>query len=54
MVFNDRHLTGIAARHPTDLEALSLCAGIGPAKLEAYGDELVELLRSLGPASPAG
>jgi DNA helicase-2/ATP-dependent DNA helicase PcrA len=49
VVLNDRHLTGIAERHPTDLDGLSRCAGIGPARLEAYGDELVELLRSLGP-----
>jgi DNA helicase II / ATP-dependent DNA helicase PcrA len=53
VVLNDRHLTGIAERHPTDLEGLALCAGIGPARLEAYGDELVELLRSLGPTSSA-
>jgi DNA helicase II / ATP-dependent DNA helicase PcrA len=48
VVLNDRYLTGIAERHPTTLEALALCSGIGPAKLEAYGDDIVELLRAHG------
>ena len=54
VVLNDRHLTGVAERHPTDLEGLARCPGIGPARLEAYGEELVELLRSLGRPSSGG
>jgi DNA helicase-2/ATP-dependent DNA helicase PcrA len=45
VVLHDRHLTTIAQRHPTTLDELAGCPGIGPARLEAYGDDLVELLR---------
>jgi DNA helicase-2/ATP-dependent DNA helicase PcrA len=45
-VLNDRHLVGIAERLPSDRRALSACPGIGPAKLDAYGDDLLELVRS--------
>ncbi|HEX6421565.1 MAG TPA: ATP-dependent DNA helicase UvrD2 [Acidimicrobiales bacterium] len=46
VVINDRHLMGIAERRPTDARALAACPGIGPAKLAAYGDELVALVRA--------
>jgi DNA helicase-2/ATP-dependent DNA helicase PcrA len=57
VVIHDRHLTAIAERRPMDRAALAACPGIGPAKLAAYGDELVSLVRnvSAGPgASGAG
>jgi DNA helicase-2/ATP-dependent DNA helicase PcrA len=57
VVIHDRHLTAIAERRPMDRVALAACPGIGPAKLAAYGDELVSLVRnvSAGPgASDAG
>ncbi len=44
VVINDRHLMGIAERRPTSTRALAACPGIGPAKLAAYGDELVALV----------
>ena len=47
VVIHDRHLVGIAERRPTDRAALAACPGIGPAKLAAYGDELVSLVRAL-------
>lgn len=47
VVLNDKHLDGIAERHPTSLPELRACPGIGPAKLESYGDEILELLASL-------
>jgi DNA helicase-2/ATP-dependent DNA helicase PcrA len=47
VVLSDKHLAGIAARHPTSLAELRLCPGIGPAKLETYGEEILELLSSL-------
>jgi DNA helicase-2/ATP-dependent DNA helicase PcrA len=56
VVINDRHLVGIAERRPTDHAALASCPGIGPAKLAAYGDELVSLVRALetdGASSPS-
>jgi DNA helicase-2/ATP-dependent DNA helicase PcrA len=46
VVMHDRHLVTIAERRPASLEALARCPGIGPARLEAYGDDLVELLRA--------
>jgi DNA helicase-2/ATP-dependent DNA helicase PcrA len=44
VVINDRHLMGIAERRPTSTKALASCPGIGPAKLAAYGDELIALV----------
>ncbi|HEY6697357.1 MAG TPA: ATP-dependent DNA helicase UvrD2 [Acidimicrobiales bacterium] len=47
VVIHDRHLLAIAERRPTDRGALAACPGIGPAKLAAYGDELVSLVRGI-------
>jgi DNA helicase-2/ATP-dependent DNA helicase PcrA len=44
VVLSDKHLEGIAERHPANLNALRACPGIGPAKLEAYGEEILEVL----------
>jgi DNA helicase-2/ATP-dependent DNA helicase PcrA len=44
VVFNDRTLEAIAALRPTTETALLEVPGIGPAKLEAYGDQLLDLL----------
>jgi DNA helicase-2/ATP-dependent DNA helicase PcrA len=44
IVLSDRHLMGIAERRPTTTRELATCPGIGPAKLAAYGDELIELV----------
>ena len=46
VVLQDRHLTTIAGRRPTTLDELARCPGIGPVRLDAYGEEIVELLRS--------
>jgi DNA helicase-2/ATP-dependent DNA helicase PcrA len=54
VVIHDRHLVAIAERRPTDRAALAACPGIGPAKLAAYGDELVSLVRGLGAEPAAG
>ena len=47
VVLNDSHLAGIAERHPTGLVELRACPGIGPAKLESYGEEILDLLASV-------
>ena len=47
VVLSDKHLDGIAERHPTSLAELRACPGIGPAKLDSYGDEIIEVLTSL-------
>ncbi|HEX6616729.1 MAG TPA: ATP-dependent DNA helicase RecQ [Gemmatimonadales bacterium] len=44
VIFHDRTLEALAAVQPHDREALRRVRGIGPAKLEAYGDALLELL----------
>jgi DNA helicase-2/ATP-dependent DNA helicase PcrA len=44
VVFNDRTLEAIAALRPTTETALLEIPGIGPAKLDAYGDQLLDLL----------
>ncbi len=44
VVLSDKHLDGIAERHPTSLAELRACPGIGPAKLDTYGDEILECL----------
>lgn len=44
VVLSDKHLDGIAARLPTTLDALRACPGIGPAKLDSYGDEILAVL----------
>jgi ATP-dependent DNA helicase RecQ len=45
VVFHDRTLVELAARQPTDQETLGAIAGIGAAKLERYGEGLLEVLR---------
>ena len=41
---HDRVLEAIAEKLPTDLSALARVPGIGPAKLEAFGDELLAVV----------
>ena len=47
VVLSDKHLDGIAERHPTSMAELRACPGIGPAKLDSYGDEILEVLSGL-------
>lgn len=47
VVLSDKHLAGIAERMPTTLEGLRSCPGIGPAKLDTYGEEILEVLTSI-------
>ena len=44
VVFSDRTLEAIVLARPSSPEGLLECPGIGPAKLEAYGDDLLDLL----------
>jgi DNA helicase-2/ATP-dependent DNA helicase PcrA len=44
IVMSDRHLLGIAERRPATEAELATCPGIGPAKLAAYGDELIAVV----------
>ena len=44
VIFHDTTLAALAAARPADRRALLAVRGLGPAKLEAYGDALLELL----------
>ena len=44
VIFHDSTLEALAAAQPRDREALRQVRGIGPAKLEAYGEALLRLL----------
>ena len=47
VVVNDKHLRGIALARPATPAELVACDGIGPAKLERYGDEILAVLEAL-------
>jgi DNA helicase-2/ATP-dependent DNA helicase PcrA len=44
-VFDNKTLEAIAEYAPEDRSALAAVPGIGPKKLELYGDEVLDLLR---------
>ncbi|MGI8711099.1 MAG: ATP-dependent DNA helicase UvrD2, partial [Acidimicrobiales bacterium] len=44
VVLSDAHLRGIALARPADAAALRTCDGIGPTKLERYGDDILARL----------
>jgi DNA helicase-2/ATP-dependent DNA helicase PcrA len=46
VVFHDRTLVEIAERQPRDQAELATIAGVGPAKLERYGTEVLAALAS--------
>ena len=47
IVVNDKHLRGIALARPSTPAELVACDGIGPAKLERYGDEILAVARAV-------
>jgi DNA helicase II / ATP-dependent DNA helicase PcrA len=49
VVLHDAHLETIAASAPTTLGELSRCPGIGPTKLERYGEEIIAIVSELAP-----
>ncbi|MDQ1436121.1 MAG: ATP-dependent helicase UvrD/PcrA [Actinomycetota bacterium] len=49
IVLSDAHLEGIADRRPESLMELAGCTGIGPTKLERYGDEIVAVIADSPP-----
>jgi DNA helicase-2/ATP-dependent DNA helicase PcrA len=46
VVLNDSELAGIAARHPKTLAELAQCKGIGPNRLDRWGDEMLATLNA--------
>jgi DNA helicase II / ATP-dependent DNA helicase PcrA len=53
-VFDDKTLAAIATAVPTGLEALVQVRGVGPAKLEQYGDDIVGIVESVVEDDPKG
>jgi len=44
VVLNDKEADGISARLPSTLSELADCRGMGPLRLERWGDEILALL----------
>ncbi|MBA2523079.1 MAG: ATP-dependent DNA helicase UvrD2, partial [Solirubrobacterales bacterium] len=47
VVLTNRQLEGVADAMPTDARELLACDGIGPSRLERYGDEILAVLDSV-------
>ncbi|MGH9171225.1 MAG: ATP-dependent DNA helicase UvrD2 [Acidimicrobiales bacterium] len=48
VVLSDADLEGIVTRRPTTLRELARCRGIGPLRLEKYGDDILAVMESAG------
>ena len=53
VVLPDKYLKGIAAARPRTLQALRLLPGIGPTKLELYGEEILAVMEQLPATAPS-
>jgi ATP-dependent DNA helicase RecQ len=53
VVFPDRTLAEIATRRPRSTAALADIRGVGPAKLEKYGERFLALIRDAGETEAA-
>jgi DNA helicase-2/ATP-dependent DNA helicase PcrA len=51
VVMNDADLRGVAERAPASLAELGACHGIGPLRLERYGDEILAIVEEAGAAA---
>jgi ATP-dependent DNA helicase RecQ len=47
VIFHDTTLAEIARRGPRSLQELATVPGVGPAKLDRYGDEVLGSLRTV-------
>jgi ATP-dependent DNA helicase RecQ len=45
VIFPDRTLVEMAVRRPVSLDALSGVRGVGPTKLERYGEKILAVIR---------
>ncbi|MHB1582952.1 MAG: ATP-dependent DNA helicase UvrD2 [Acidimicrobiales bacterium] len=48
VVLHDAHLRSIVEHHPRSLAELARCKGMGPTKLERWGDEILSVLATAG------
>jgi ATP-dependent DNA helicase RecQ len=46
MVFSDKSLRAMARRRPTTKSAMLLVHGVGPVKIESFGERFLEAIRS--------
>jgi superfamily II DNA helicase RecQ len=53
VILNDADLLGVAERAPASLAELGRCHGVGPLRLERYGDELLAVIDGVGEATCA-
>ena len=51
VVFSDRTLVALAQARPADIDALFTVFGIGAAKRDRYGQEVLEVIADVGPGS---
>jgi len=54
VVLNDKELVGIAERNPATLAELGGCRGMGPIRLERWGDEILAVLEGASVATADG
>ena len=52
LIFNNRELAGLAAKHPTSLAQLQQIDGVGEAKSTRWGEEILSLLAKLETQPP--
>ena len=52
VVFSDATLRNLAAARPTDRQAMLAVSGVGPAKLERYGDDFLAVIRQHSGTAP--
>jgi ATP-dependent DNA helicase RecQ len=48
VIFHDATLRDIARQRPDSIEGLGTISGVGDRKLEAYGEDILELLGEAG------
>ena len=53
VVFDNKTMTAIAAAEPQTLEQLAAVSGIGPSRLESYGDEILAAVASVTDRRPS-
>src|SRR5204863_9182719 len=54
VVFHNATLAEIAGRRPRDLSELGTVPGVGPTKLERYGDEVLAVLGAAAQCTRSG
>ena len=53
VIFNDATLKAVATARPTSRDALLAISGIGPVKIERFGDDVLGIVREVAEASAA-